>query len=132
MGALPSTKLQINFSTPSRTLINVYADDEVELRQLLDGLMEQAEIIGQAEQLFGAVSAAAPILQGAAPQAAIQAATQAPAASGGGLPPGVEPQFCTHGEMKFETGVSKAGNNYSIFKCPQNQCDAKWPPRKRG
>ncbi|QGJ89749.1 hypothetical protein SEA_SUPERCHUNK_49 [Mycobacterium phage Superchunk] len=37
--------------------------------------------------------------------------------------PGGEKRFCSHGEMVFKSGVSKAGNAYQLFSCtaPRDQ-----------
>jgi hypothetical protein len=55
--------------------------------------------------------------------------------SGGGAPPasqeapGGEKRFCSHGEMVFKSGVSKAGNAYRLFSCTaprEQQCKAQY------
>jgi hypothetical protein len=43
--------------------------------------------------------------------------------------PGGEKRFCSHGEMVFKSGISKAGNDYKLFSCPaprQEQCQAQY------
>lgn len=43
--------------------------------------------------------------------------------------PGGEKRFCSHGEMVFKSGISKAGNAYKLFSCPaprQEQCQAQY------
>lgn len=54
------------------------------------------------------------------PHQAPQGATQAP---------GGEKRFCSHGEMVFKSGVSKAGNAYKLFSCTaprEQQCKAEY------
>lgn len=128
MGANPDTALQVNFSTPGRSLVNVYAQDEVELHQLMVALHALVPEIVEIEQLFAAVNAASSVV-GAQPLRHEERVQQAPPPQG--LPAGVEPMYCSHGEMAYKTGISAKGNNYAIFECPQKDCDSKWPPRKR-
>lgn len=60
-------------------------------------------------------------------------------AGGGGAPagtpqqaqeaPGGEKRFCSHGEMVFRSGISKAGKAYKLFSCTaprQEQCAAQF------
>lgn len=64
-----------------------------------------------------------------------QNAAAAPARGGGAAPqqaqeaPGGEKRFCSHGEMVFKSGVSKAGNAYKLFSCTAprgQQCPAQY------
>ncbi|AGR46464.1 hypothetical protein ODIN_49 [Mycobacterium phage Odin] len=54
---------------------------------------------------------------GSQPQQQSRAPQQAQEAPGG------EKRFCSHGEMVFKSGVSKAGNAYQLFSCtaPRDQ-----------
>lgn len=43
--------------------------------------------------------------------------------------PNGEKRFCSHGEMVFKSGVSKAGNSYKLFSCTaprDQQCKAQY------
>lgn len=45
--------------------------------------------------------------------------------------PGGEKRYCSHGEMQYKTGTSKAGKPWKAFMCPTpkgsaDQCDAQW------
>jgi hypothetical protein len=63
-----------------------------------------------------------------APQAPAQQSYGAPPQGSQEAPNG-EKRFCSHGEMVFKSGVSKAGNNYKLFACTaprEQQCAAQY------
>lgn len=130
MAAPESTVLQLNFSTPGRSLLNVYISDPETAGQLLQDLLDLAPQISAAEKLFGAVSAVAPIVATAQAQPAQQQAAS-PHASGG-LPEPFEKEFCQHGQMLWKTGVSGKGNPYGLWECSaKDPADpSRWPKRK--
>lgn len=137
MSALPSTKLQVNFSTPDRTLINIYADDGPELAALLDELGDVASKVTETGALFSAVSAVQPIAQQSTQAQPQQAAYGAAAQAQAGPPRPAQPEFCAHGEMSWKSGIAKAsGNPYGVWECPTGLkppqgCESKWPKRGR-
>jgi hypothetical protein len=124
-----STKIQINYST-GKPLINLYADDEIEAAQLLESLNELAPKISEVGQALGAVLVVTEVLGGQQVQDTPSYGSQQPQA-GAGAPFGVDPEFCSHGTMKFRSGTSKAGKPYEIFDCPVGECESKWPKKKR-
>lgn len=139
-------KYQVNINTggqkPPGLLLNVYATDEIELSQLLDGLADVAAKVNETAATFGAVTAVSQQLGGVAVQQAPYGAPQnsypqpAPQAVSGAPEP-AEKEFCEHGPMAWKSGVSKAGNNYSLWECStglkpeQGGCAVKWPRRSR-
>lgn len=42
--------------------------------------------------------------------------------------PSGQTKYCQHGEMTFKSGVSKAGNTYKGFFCPERDRDAQCKP----
>lgn len=41
-------------------------------------------------------------------------------------PRGVETPECRHGQMIYKSGVSKRGNAYELFECPDGKCKSEW------
>lgn len=81
-------------------------------KELLD---RQKKVAGYFRDKPAVATQAAPAY-GAPPQGATQA-------------PGGEKRFCSHGEMVFKSGVSKAGNAYRLFSCTaprEQQCKAEY------
>jgi hypothetical protein len=135
MTAPDDTKLQVNFG-PNGPLVNVYAVDEQELRQLLAGLEEVWEDITATGNLYAALRAVAGLAKNG-PTGPADGGGPPPAQAGynpDGPPPGVEPQFCAHGAMNWKEGISqRTGNPYKMFVCAQgvDTCKPKFPARGR-
>ena len=98
------------------------------LKELLDGSIKVAEYDFKAyTTAHGArptaqVTSAAPSQQQSQPNPS-RAPQQSQEAPGG------EKRFCSHGEMVFKSGVSKAGNAYKLFSCTaprDQQCKAQY------
>lgn len=127
MAAPESTVLQLNFSTPGRSLLNVYVEDPAMAGQLLQELLDLAPQIAEAEKLFGAVSVVAPLVAtGQAPQQVASPHVT------GGLPEPDPAEYCAHGKMVWKTGTSSKGNTYGLWECPvKDPSDpSRWPKRK--
>lgn len=140
MSADETTRYQVNFKTPSGTLINLYAASDFELKDQLRSLTEHlAPDIVAAETALGAVSnvvhtppasqqqqqsgvrvsaasSPSPDQQGSYSQAS-------PVAQQGGAPA----PSCIHGQRVFRSGTSKkTGKPYSGWYCPADQCSVEW------
>lgn len=132
MSADETTRYQVNFKTPSGTLINLYAASDFELKDQLRSLTEHlAPDIVAAETALGAVSNVVHT-----PPASQQQATEAPAAPQGGSyaqsspvaqQGGAPAPSCIHGQRVFKSGTSKkTGKPYSGWYCPADQCSVEW------
>lgn len=84
-------------------------------------LMNRVQNAAKGFAALGGGSAPAPQGGGQQQSNAPQAAQQAPNG---------QREFCSHGEMEFKSGVSKAGKPYSLFSCTvrdrNQQCKAKY------
>lgn len=124
MSAPDTTVVQVNLKTPAGTLINFYAENVTECKEIIEAAIEDlANSVAAAEQAFGASSNVA----SAAPVAARQpSGAPTPTAEPAGDGP-----LCDHGEpMKFiPPGISKAGKPYKgFYACARQrseQCDKK-------
>lgn len=114
MPANADTVLQLNFTTPGRTLINLYISDTELAGPIVDDVIGLAAKIKEAEDIFNATATVAGVLGG---QVQPQAFPQAPAAAVQAPGPG---PMCPHGQMIFKAGTSKAGNPYKMWSCPSN------------
>ena len=115
-------KIQINFKNGQPDLINVYAEDGLELVKLLGQLSESVSDITAASNFLKGASAVAPIAQ--------QPATPAPAPQVPAAPtlPSAE-HVCAHGARVYREGVNKAGKAWKGWFCsmPKGQdCPAEW------
>lgn len=129
----PGTKIQVNLG-PNGPLVNFYATDGDELRQLLADYADAAQDVVDTAQLYIALRSLGSTPVGNQVKAVEKAA---PAASQG-LPEGVTQQYCEHqGQetpMKFMEGISKTtGNPYRMFVCPfdDKSHKTKFVPRGR-
>jgi hypothetical protein len=136
MPANSDTVVQLNFNTPGRTLINIYISDPETAEPLLRDVMELSNTIKEAEDLFGAVHVVQAALGGQIQQS-YPSTQPAPQQAVSGTPEPAEKEFCAHGPMTWKSGVSKAGNNYSLWECStglkpeQGGCAVRWPKRGR-
>jgi hypothetical protein len=129
-------KIQVNFKTPTGTLINLYALDEPELEEHLATLGRQLRSIGEVEEMFGAMKN---IFTGLTPTEKNEQAASQPAPAQGQAKPAPaqigETPMCEHGQMVRKEGVRKsgrdAGKTVVDFHCPQPQgasdkCPSVW------
>lgn len=130
-------KFQVNFRTPSGSLINLYGDTHTELAFQLKEIGKLAAEIAATEQLLTAASNAAPLA--AAPDGPPQvtysgtttytATPEQPQAEVLQFPQQGQAQVptCMHGPRQHRSGTSKRTNKpYSGWYCPQNQCEVQW------
>lgn len=131
MGANPDTKLQVNYGGGNRPLVNVYAVDAADLAGQLTDLADVVGLIVDTDKLLGAVSI---VQQGLGGQ--VQGNIQPnPAQDPDALPKPAQSEYCPHGEMRWKSGISKAGNQYGLWECvagkPPAGCESRWPKKAR-
>lgn len=108
--------------------IVIYADDAADaLTQLRDpNIVELMDVVKKAGAHFS--SGEAPKAASQKPQQAAQLRPGQP--QGSTQPSNGESRYCTHGEMTYREGVSKAGKPYRAFFCPSrdrnDQCAPQW------
>lgn len=133
MSAPATTVVQVNIKTPLGTLINFYAENVSEAKEIIEASIEDlANTVAAAEQAFGAASNVAKAAPVAAQQPKSAEAVAQPAAQDGqaAAQPGGGP-LCDHNEpMKFiPPGISKAGKPYKgFYACArprEDQCNKK-------
>lgn len=99
----------VRYATPAALLAALKAP---ELKEVLDYSWKIAEY----DAKRAPQPTSAPPASNAVPPAAAQA-------------PNGEKRFCSHGEMVFKSGVSRAGNAYKLFSCTaprEQQCPAEY------
>lgn len=120
----PGTWIQLNFKTPAGSLLNIYAEDGVQLDDGMDALEARLGRIADIERMItatGVVNTA--FSQPSVPQQRQpeQTWTQQPEAAQPSSAPAGPAPMCAHGAKKWvEPGISKnTGRPYSGFwTCP--------------
>ena len=128
-------KLQVSYKTPAGSMINIRANSDEELQQLLTGVNQLALDVIAGEQKFTAVHTLAPLSTGGftptlsevifsgtgfpsmPPQVVVAPVTQATAGP-----------TCLHGQRLFKSGA-KNGKSWSGWSCPaprDQQCAMEW------
>lgn len=130
MSASPSTKLQANFKLADGTLINVYADDNVDFQLQLNGLIDNIPLLAEVSAKLVGSAPAAPAFSGVAnglaqafPGSQVTVTNTAPQAS---IPEG----SCKHGVLVWREGQGPKGPWKGYF-CPSpkgtpDQCSPKF------
>jgi hypothetical protein len=111
-------KVQVNYKTPTGTLINVRANTTDELSVLLEGVGDYATQIAAVQQLINAAEGVAPLSTPPSTPSITPPNNFAPTPP----PPASAGPTCVHGPRKYLAGVSKkTGQPYSMWVCPQPQ-----------
>lgn len=130
MPASDNTGLQVNFKTPSGTLINLYATDSADLASKLEDIEGVASQIAALEGVLTAASRASGISAPPSHQSAGNPPSRpSTPPSSAPAPSGAAPS-CAHGPRQFKSGISKAGKPYKLWACPSfdrnDQCSPEW------
>lgn len=122
MAANATTKIQVNYGKDG-SLINIYADNQAELEELLTTVQDLAPLINSVLSSVrpgagGSLAAATATINNAFPGAAV--VTPAPQDSGTG-------QTCKHGAMTYREGTNARGT-WRGYMCPSpkgapDKCD---------
>ena len=120
-------KLQVNFKGGIPDLVNIYAESDGELHDLLTALDtdQMRDAIVSAGQSIQQAQAAITVVHGI-PGSAVVSHTAAPAAAAA---PAAGPS-CIHGPKKYATGTAKSGKNagktWEAWDCPNKLCPREW------
>ena len=108
MSAQATTKLQVNYKLANGTLLNVYANDPMDLQIQLNGLQQAAGLITEVGNAIGLSNAVATVtsILGATP-----VATSAPAAV-------VAEGHCKHGALVWRESKPGAPKAWKGWFCP--------------
>lgn len=124
-------KLQVNFKGGIPDLVNIYADNDGELFDLLGALDTDRvrDAIIAAGQSIQQAQAAITVVHNIPGSAVVGHSNVVPMQQPAAAAPAAGPS-CIHGPKKFANGVAKSGKNagkaWEAWDCPNKLCPREW------